>query len=139
MPERLKGTDCKSVGNAYDGSNPSRPTTLFTRRYMNTKLSLWICLAVHLLVIVGCPSSHNPIPLPIPEPEIIVVTPVIGAGPVVITNTDQCSNETFIQLECWLHGDYGESVYCQTPCGDIVCIPNDKLICPDSTCYNADP
>ena len=26
VPEWLKGTDCKSVGYAYDGSNPSRPT-----------------------------------------------------------------------------------------------------------------
>ena len=26
MPEWLKGADCKSVGDAYDGSNPSLPT-----------------------------------------------------------------------------------------------------------------
>jgi hypothetical protein len=26
MPEWLKGTDCKSVGDAYGGSNPSLPT-----------------------------------------------------------------------------------------------------------------
>ena len=25
MPEWLKGTDCKSVGSAYVGSNPTRP------------------------------------------------------------------------------------------------------------------
>ena len=26
MPERLMGTDCKSVSIAYAGSNPARPT-----------------------------------------------------------------------------------------------------------------
>ena len=26
MPERLMGTDCKSVSIAYVGSNPTRPT-----------------------------------------------------------------------------------------------------------------
>ena len=28
MSERLKETDCKSVGYAYAGSNPARPITL---------------------------------------------------------------------------------------------------------------
>ena len=29
MPERLKGTDCKSVGYAYVGSNPTPSTIVF--------------------------------------------------------------------------------------------------------------
>ena len=29
MPERLMGTDCKSVSIAYAGSNPARPTLNF--------------------------------------------------------------------------------------------------------------
>ena len=29
MPEWLKGADCKSVDNVYDGSNPSSPTISF--------------------------------------------------------------------------------------------------------------
>ncbi len=28
VPERSKGTDCKSVGSAFEGSNPS-PSTIF--------------------------------------------------------------------------------------------------------------
>ena len=28
VPERSKGTDCKSVGEAFGGSNPPLPTTL---------------------------------------------------------------------------------------------------------------
>ena len=30
VPERPKGTDCKSVGSAFEGSNPS-PSTFFRR------------------------------------------------------------------------------------------------------------
>ncbi len=29
VPERSKGTDCKSVGTAFEGSNPSPSTTFF--------------------------------------------------------------------------------------------------------------
>lgn len=31
MPEWLKGADCKSAGDAYVGSNPTRPIFLFSR------------------------------------------------------------------------------------------------------------
>jgi hypothetical protein len=30
VPEWLKGTDCKSVGSAYVGSNPTPSTNLFS-------------------------------------------------------------------------------------------------------------
>ncbi len=33
MPEWLKGADCKSVGDAYDGSNPSLPTNFFMEHF----------------------------------------------------------------------------------------------------------
>ncbi len=33
VPERSKGTDCKSVGEAFGGSNPPLPTTVFPGRY----------------------------------------------------------------------------------------------------------
>ncbi len=32
IPERPKGTDCKSAGDAFDGSNPSSPTTFYLNR-----------------------------------------------------------------------------------------------------------
>ena len=36
MPERLMGTDCKSVSIAYVGSNPTRPTK--TNRFLASEL-----------------------------------------------------------------------------------------------------
>ena len=37
MPERLMGTDCKSVSIAYAGSNPARPTKVSNIRLFHKK------------------------------------------------------------------------------------------------------
>ena len=38
MPERLMGTDCKSVSFAYVGSNPTRPTRVMYYKLLQVLL-----------------------------------------------------------------------------------------------------
>lgn len=41
VPERSKGTDCKSVGEAFEGSNPS-PTTRFVQYEQGEAGGAWL-------------------------------------------------------------------------------------------------
>lgn len=49
MPEWLKGTDCKSVGYAYVGSNPTPPTVRLRPHVYHCLASPVICCRLHVV------------------------------------------------------------------------------------------
>ena len=53
MPEGLKGTDCKSVGYAYAGSNPARPIN-------KGKVAEWLIAPVLKTDLVKTNGGSNP-------------------------------------------------------------------------------
>ena len=60
LPERLKGTDCKSVGYAYVGSNPTPPIACRFRKIERQQSRKVVCMARALHVTgrkyCGCSS-----------------------------------------------------------------------------------
>ena len=77
---------------------------------------------------------EEPDPLPDPRPP-----PIISVeGPIVVGDLARCMNAP-PQIVCRLTGAFGDRVHCESPCGDIVCIPGDLILCPSGLCYIADP
>jgi len=78
---------------------------------------------------------EEPEPLPDPRP-----TPIISVeGPIIVGDLARCMSVP-PDIVCSLTGDFGDMVHCISPCGIIVCIPGQVILCPSTgLCYTADP
>ncbi len=76
VPERPKGTDCKSVGTAFEGSNPSPSTSLNYSKFFlsldNKQLDGFLFCGCSLMVELQPSKLTTWVRFPSPAPNLIV-------------------------------------------------------------------
>lgn len=109
-----------------------------------------ICLsaiAIALSMLDGCGSVNTIEESIIPRVNIEEPEPTDKAkplsimnagGPIIVNDIARCINVP-PQIVCSLTGEFGDRVYCESPCGDIICVPGDLILCSPGLCYIADP